>query len=50
MDSEILDSSVPHELPSGAPIGDYVTRSEVGKLFKEKIKTAFEAAKRRTVT
>lgn len=47
IDEEILDSSVPHEKPSGGPIRNYLKHSEVEELMEENIKTAVEVTTKR---
>lgn len=50
IDSDILDSHVPDEEPSGSLAGDYMTFSEAERLGEYNVKATDEDATRRVVT
>lgn len=47
--NEILESFIPHEEPNRAPIGDYLSRSEMKNVMEKNIKTSIGIAPRTIV-
>lgn len=49
IDNEILDSYFPRKEPSGGPLEDHLSRSEVGMLMEVNIKTMVEVITSRVI-